>query len=351
MSPARRTVERSERRELLRKILDLPEGERLKVFSDLRDYLGAELGSPDEAEEVILNRAKALADLERATEELRAGGDLDPHEAPTVKQYAQTAKVLGLSTSAASLTRAFGLWRNAQAAVLGEDVPEGPAARRIRAKRSARKKETIGLIDGVKEWLESDPDGSARADYDAFVAEENRRLGRKAYSKSDSVCATLGITWSEALSIGRGETDLRRARAKRLGKAVAGLSDEDFIGSGIAALIIGITNQEFHEEAKKETFPVPVVDLPGVRGWVLGDVKSYSVGSTWPRRKRGSANDRLLLSGDVAERLKIHPDYLRTCISKKQWKRVPEPDGRIGQAHFWKRNRVDKWITRSNAKA
>lgn len=344
MPPRRRPVDESERKQLLRRILDLPERDRLTIFVDLRGYLAAELGEPDLAEEDILGRRRALLDLEKAAEDLRARGKLGDGEAPTANLYGQTAKELGLSTSTATLIRLFGLWRNAQAALLGNLLPEGPAARRIKARRAARKNETVDQMDGLREWLATEPADTDRADYDAFAKEANKSFGKNIYSASGSITSTLMIDWEDALEVARGNTSVVKARERRLEKEIEGLSDSDPIGSGTAALILGLTPQDFLYETATDGFPVAVVDLPNVKGWLLGDMRTFASGQDAPRRKPGELNDQIMLSRDIAKRLAISPDYLRTCLSVEKWSRVPKPNGRIGISHYWWRNQAENWI-------
>jgi predicted DNA-binding transcriptional regulator AlpA len=351
MPPRRRPVDESERKELLRRIFDLPEADRLKVFADLRDYLGAELGTPAEVEEEILARGRALDDLQKATEQLRSSGDLASDQAPTVAQYKEAAKDLGLATSAATLTRSFGLWRNAQAAVLGDVLPEGPAARRIRTKRSARKNESIDQLEGLREWLKTNPTDESRAEYEAFAEQSNKEQGRNVYSRSSSITNTLLIGWPEAVAVAKGNTNLVEARVSRLADAISELSDKDLIGPGTAALILGVTAQELQEQSSKPEFPVRVVDLPSLGAWMLGDVRTYAAGHDAPKRKRGLMNKRLLLSKEMAELLGISPDSLRTRMSRGDWKSTPKPDGQIGNAHYWLRINVNRWLKRQESKS
>jgi hypothetical protein len=124
MAPNRtRPVDESKRKDLLRSVLELPEAERLKFFVYLRGYLDSSLGKPSNADEAILARDQALTDLRRATEEMRKSDQLGEGQAPTAKQYDEFAKANGISTLSGTLTRTFGLWRNAAAAPVAQEPP------------------------------------------------------------------------------------------------------------------------------------------------------------------------------------------------------------------------------------
>jgi hypothetical protein len=345
MSPNRtRPVDESERKDLLRSVLELPEADRLKFFVHLRGYLDSSLGKPSKADEAILARDQALTDLKRVTEEMRKNDQLGKDQAPTAKQYDEFAKANGISTLSGALTRTFGLWRNATAALLGEEVPEGPAARRERVKRSTRRNQSIGRIRTIRDWLKTDPPFKDRADYDAFAEEANQRLGRQAYPAAASILVTLGIPWADLLEVAGGKATLFEARERRLAEATDGLADEDLIGTGTVALLLGLTSQGVNAAASKDDFPVRVVDLPRLVAWHLGDVKAFAAGETPPVRIQGSMNDEIFISRDIAKILGIHPDYLRTLISKGLWAKVPEPHGQIAQYHFWMRAQVETWL-------
>ena len=344
MPPRQRPVNDRERKELVKRVLALPEGERLQAYADIRDYLAAELGEPDEVEEEILSRRRALADLRTAAELLWRKGELADERAPTAEQYRQVAEEMDLSTSKAALVRSFGLWRNAQTALLGGDVPEGPAGRRIRAKRAARRNQTVDQFDGMREWLKGKPSETDRADYDAFAVEANKQYEKNIYSSASSILVTLGIGWQDALEVARGEASLNQVRERRLADAIAGLTNEDFIGPGTAALILGVVSQRFQRVAEKEGFPVPVVDLPRLRDWVLGDIRAFAAGQDFPERKRGSVNSSLLLSKELAKKLGIDIDYLRTWLSLEDWTKAPKPDGKIGNANYWWRASAEERI-------
>ncbi len=108
----------------LRFVFALTLGDQLRVHEALSGYLAAARLAP-RSNRKLEERKAALGAMRAVCEKL----GLPDGTAPTVKQFSETARELDLSMTVATVTAAWGRWRFAQAALLGERAPESPRIR------------------------------------------------------------------------------------------------------------------------------------------------------------------------------------------------------------------------------
>lgn len=288
--------------------------------------------------------------LTRVADHLRAEGGLSHAQAPTARQFDQTTQAIGLEMRSSRVVRAFGSWRNAKAALLGEHVLETPAQRRLRRHASTRARTHEDHITALRLWLATKPPALRRADYDAFAHAENQAQQHGSpLPRSSAIVSGLGIAWDEALRVAKGDTSLDAVHRSE-GEELKGRDDQDLVGTAAVRALLGVRTQQVDELLRDPDFPVPVARLGRARVWVLGDLRAYRAGKPVPDRAEGELQRKLVGTTEMAELAGIDIDYLRTLISKQRWHLIPRPAGQVGAKHYWWRGEVKKWLAEHRRK-
>jgi len=331
--------------EALRRCLELPERERLELHRQLTEYLLAPADDrrPSQLDLTLERRRKALEDLNRAARVLCKRGQLSKGAAPTAAQYRDLSRELGL-ISITAVTRAFGLWHYARQALSGTELPESQARRRIRQLTAKRRSSHLDAISSVRQWLNTDPAPTTQAAFSAFVAKQNELLapGQPTLLAHAGVASALCLPWAEVLSVARAEKTLSEARQQ----AIEALDEESRPLGLISATQVGLVLGKAHSHIPylaKHGLPKHRAQVAGQKGWSLQEIEAWRDGKPFP----GSGDQsqlNLIGSKELAERVGLTVESLRTAVHQQRWSSVPRPAGRIGKSRFWLDDDVESFV-------
>jgi DNA-binding XRE family transcriptional regulator len=189
-------------RDLTRRVLDLPEAERIAVFEELRrDLAAAAPADPVDAKNA--RRAEALEILVRVAEHLTL--DQDGRKALTMREFnAAPARVRG-ERSAEWIAQAFLGWSWAKRALLDGEIPPNLQQFQIRQGLHRRRHQFEDHLAGLRAWLATNPARTKRPDYERWREEENkareeRGQGEPRLVTSGRMIAALRTHWKDLVA-------------------------------------------------------------------------------------------------------------------------------------------------------
>jgi hypothetical protein len=266
---------RTERGDVLRRFFSLSTADQLEAFQEIREALSADPGEEDAHTREVRERAAALEAIGKVSEHL----GLPEGQAPTVQQFNETARKLGLGWGSTRVARIWGRWRVATSAYRGEQVTR-TAASRSRSRRTtgpARAHEEY--LEGIRRWLATKPASETAKDYDEWAAEQAQRGGAERLPvKSLALRKALGLGWAEMLAVARGSIDLASSRDARARKQLAELrGSRKLVAGSLVALVLGGSRERVQHLARHDPrFPTSVAQVGGARAWLLSDIEALS---------------------------------------------------------------------------
>jgi predicted DNA-binding transcriptional regulator AlpA len=334
----------SERREVLRRFFALAEADQLLVYTEIRADLGSLAGPKTELDRQLEERARALEALARVATHLRKRGQLADDRAPTSRQFQAVARQLEPQWNPSRVIRAFGSWRSAQGALLGGSVGRRPSQARARVDAGGRARIRREPLEALESWLRTNPLDHGRGNYENWAREENAK-GSDAvpFPGPLAITAGLGLSWPRAVAVAEGKLTLDAARAAQAEEVLGDLGDDDLTGSEGVALLLGIPISALPRTTGRSDFPKPVAKLGRVRAWLVGDVRAFARAETVPKRQVQEWQARVVLSRELAEILGLELASMHALIHERNWHLVPEPDGRVGNLHYWWKATVENW--------
>lgn len=198
MTRKRESGKQARLEDLTRRVLDLPECDRLTLFEELRSDMGAATSQTADEQRIAAKR-RGLRALEQVAEHLEL--DREGQRTLTGDQYNQTAIDLGIDVADHHLIEAFGSWRNAKVALIGERLPIKERSRQQVVREQRRRQRFEDQLSGVHAWLATDPEGLTRFDYEGFRIRENatRAPGLRKLVSCQTIVKRLGLPWSEVV--------------------------------------------------------------------------------------------------------------------------------------------------------
>lgn len=322
--------------------------DQLTVFQTLAKSLGSKFGEESEVELQAKKRAETLELMGRVAQRL----ELPPGTAPTANQWRSVWREVAPEWSATRVHELWGRYEFAKRAFRGEPVPEGSAQRAARRDARARGQAHEDPIEGLQMWLADDPDSLTQADYEEFVGAYNREVktGKRTglpLVGVQAIRSALRIPWLEVLAAARGELDARDAGDEHdrelLASANQGLG---LVGLQEVELLLDETRDRTKELTNETGFPQPVALLGGNRAWLASDVVAFRDELPFPPRKPGEMQRLIMTSEDVARAfgLKSTNGLPRKLALLRKQGRGREPDGSIGNTHYWERETTEPWI-------
>lgn len=342
-----------ERQEALRRFFALSNADQLRAFAEIKGHLASAPGKADELDRVIARRAEALAALEAVARDLRERGHLTSGKAPTAKQFDEVARHLGLVAEAggcwsrARVVRAYGSWRSAQAALLGERVPPSAEQRQQRRDIGLTRRRSEEPMVALKTWLNERPVSKARTDYDEFAKAQNRdqrKIAGERLPLARSIVVELAMNWTDCLRAAQSPGGLEGVRSTRRIALLDSLDDGELIGSVTIAALLDQSYFTTRALLRREGFPAPVAEIGRMRAWLVGDIKRFRLARPFPQRNPSELQKDLFGTTELAKCLSLDRDYLRAMLAQQNWARLPKPAGRVGPAHYWWRDAVEKWM-------
>lgn len=331
---------RSEIEDVLRRVYRLSRRDQMQVFTTLRDYLGDEVGREAEQDVAIRQRARTLEALAQVAQDL----GLPQATAPNTRQFREVAPRLDLDISVSQIVRAWGSWRQAQAALTGGWVQESSTQRALRRATSGRNRTHEERISGIRIWLETQPRSTTTKDYDKWRAQRSHQRDQPPVVTSHSLRASTGLSWEDLLAVARGEDGLRERQRRRAEDYLEEAGPGALVGIRFARLLLGYSHSGIHQLAVTDPdFPVPVADVDGSRAWDADDLRAYSEGRPVAARSPGERQGQILTSRELAERLGIAREQIATLLHVRRFQRCPPPSGRVGNTLYWWKEAVDRW--------
>lgn len=335
---------RSEINGLKAQVLALPDLAKFELFDALREQLSGVFDGEHPEIRLIRERREAVLYIKKAAEHLQ----LPAREAPTKSQFDQVAKELDWEWDGARVIRVWERWRMATNAYLGTRRVDTPAGeRRHGHARGPKDKTTEKHLESLRTWLASEPELEIRAAYDEFADAYNARLPTDAVPlvRASTINRGLPLSWENAIRVARRELPLEKAIKQDLAERLPVSDAQTLVGLPLIARVLNEDAQGTRELAQEDPkFPVPVAHLDGHAAWLYEDVKLYRRGLAVPKRK-ADEHQRLVMSmSETSTQLDLSDRAVRRAIRKKNWSRVPPPEGALGVGiHYWRREKVEAW--------
>ena len=328
----------------MRHFFDLCPKDQLAAFAQMRDYLGADAAAETEDDRRARERAEALEVIGRVVAYL----ELPKEQTPTVTQFDHACRELGLPWTRSRVVRAWGRWRRACAAYLGEELSESARQLAYRRRLRGRRSQYENPLAAVRRWLATDPPSTGPRDYDAWVHDEATRVSEDAVRlpRSIAIRTRLELSWADVIRVARREVDVadlapRTPRTHRDWTS----GPHDLISIQAVAGLLGCSITEAHGRVKEPGFPPVVAVFGSTRAWLRDDVQKFienpSVGTPVRRALREEyldAHELAALIGLSARTIKNQPKAT-----------FPQPTGCVGSTRYWHRADVDAWIREHEA--
>jgi len=325
---------------VLQRFFALTPPDQLTAYRTVRDYLAGRVRQT-KRDHVIAEKEAAL----RAIAAVAAHLNLAAGEAPTPAHFDAAARSLELGWDRNRVRRAWGRWRFAKAAFLGQRLPESTKQRDERRKIGGRWHTREGHLTGIQLWLATDPGATSSQAYRAWAREYNETLPPDALPvivAPGAVAAALKMGWPDVIRLARGEITQAQARPpkKRRSESFCRgphqlVSLEDVEG------IVGLSRSPTRDETNRQAFPAPVVVVPGVvRLWLREHVEAYKAGRRWSPdenvQQLDSLRDVYMTLSEVKEMTGLTRGQIGTGSHD-----LPEPAVRAGFKLLWLRSEVE----------
>lgn len=327
---------------LLRRVVDLPAADQLKVFHALTDYLGGDLWEETARAREIRRRHEALEAMRAAAQHL----NLPDGQAPTIPEYKSAAKQTAVPLSFGAVYEAFeNRWDLAASHFRGERIPETAAQRSRRKGWTGRSGEREAPLAGVRLFLKQDPRPEpTRVNYETWAKEFNEKPppGYKHVIETGShISGLLQVGWEDVIDIAEGKRELAEVQVQALSSALADAGP--LIGHHLASWLLGRSVNGRHRH--KRGYPAPVAQLGKSSClWLRTDIEAWKAGRRDFTHEPGVLQHEYLGREELAERLQITLVTLRQRVQAELWKRTPQPAGRAGKSLYWSRAEVERWF-------
>lgn len=311
--------------------------EQLLAYRACRDYLAARVGET-KRDGVIAERAGAIEALEAVAKHLK----LPPGRAPTPTEFDEAARVLGLDWNRSRVTRAWGRWRFAKSAFLGEPMSESSDQRDQRLGPRRRKRRHEGHLDGVQLWLKTKPQSFSIDSYNAWAKDYNERANGAplVVTRGNSVSIALGLTWRDAVRFAKGE--ITQAEGRPPGKRPRqqfSRGPYDFVSQRHLSQMFGKDDYALGRVLSSPGFPPPALVMQRVRLWVRQDIEAFQNGRPFPERDPKEIRALYLTRKEVAALTGLTMD----SVSYGQ-RGVPGAAVYVGPVQLWLRSEVETWL-------
>jgi hypothetical protein len=199
-------LERRDFDSLKRRVLNLPEADRLELYRAVSTSVQV-ADPPSVAEAQVERRAVAMEILRAAKAELKL--DDDGVRDLTMTRFDSLPEATRQGWKAARIARAFGgTWRYAKMALLGERLPMNLQQRQQRIQASQRARFHQDHVEGVALWLDSKPSSESPSAYDAWAANWNANRQPEQLKLAKAVSIKRSKRWDAVLAAAKGETPL-----------------------------------------------------------------------------------------------------------------------------------------------
>jgi hypothetical protein len=334
-----------EREVALRAVLALPVEDALIVYRALGDALAGQGVEESEAEKQLRLRVDALAAMRAVAAHAQI-----TERAPTLPEFEAGCKQLGLRWDRNGVRRAWGRFRSLQQAYIGGRVVQTAAQKRASRESVGgrrRERERPDYLGGVRLWLATEPESRAQADYDAWVREHNatRAEGAPRLTQYKAIHHALRATWDDIVAVAAGEKPLSDLTDRNLDDLIDVENNPLRLMSSLdVAFALGVTSAALLPKRRSGGLPEPVVEFDRLRYWHYDDIATLLTTGEVVKRKRGELQHLVLHSGQIAEITGISKQYVTQMVVNGAFERIPKPDGRAGNRHYWLAESVRVWL-------
>jgi predicted DNA-binding transcriptional regulator AlpA len=323
---------------VLRRFFRLSRAQQLSAYREMRDHLADSI-----------RETKKDGYVARKEDALRALGEVARHlglparVAPTPEQFDIAARELGLGWDRSKVRRAWQRWRYAKAVFLGEELPQSARERQAQ-RRIGRGPELEGPLEGVRLWLEAEPDGAYARSYIAWAREYNDNRPADAppvFISAGAVAKRLKISWPDVVRLARGEITAEQARPpKKVAQPQYCKGPHQLVSAQAMSRILKKTDRGLRLVMARPDFPPPVIVLPGNHIWLRDDVEAYRHGQRWTLDEKERHHNSLRGTYMTIEEVATATGFNRAAIQMSRHG-VPLPVARIGRRTLWLRSEVE----------
>jgi len=329
----------------LRRVLQLPAADQLRVLDALAEEFGGPLWKESERVREARLRVEALATIEAAAIHL----GLPSGTAPTITEFKRAAREIELPMTFNAVYEAFeSRWEIAKRFYRREHVPATAAQRRVRRSQLGTSRGSAEHpLTCLRRFLNQEPPPVSVTldDYTRWAKEMNERLPAgwdRLLEEANNIRVTLATTWEGALEVARGTKTLEEARAEALSARLAEAGP--LVGAQLAGWMLGRHRSGAY--TKLPDYPQPVVQMFGLNWlWRRSDIEAYGQGCRDFDHERSELQGQYVNSHEIAARLGITQNAVRSRIDLFKWHRVPRPAGKAGKHHYWWRSEVERWFS------
>jgi predicted DNA-binding transcriptional regulator AlpA len=311
------------------RVISLTTADQLQLFELLRERLSTEVAETN-ADRKAQARAEALKVLAEVADCLGKPGEM-----PTPDEFDVTAASIAPGWNRSRVVRAWGKWRFAKTAYLGGEVrTTGETRKLLSAVGAINTRSPEIFLAFVRKWLDTNPPGTFKRDYQAWVKKYNETLkeGDDPAPSVDRIYAKLRITWEDVVRVARGEISLAKARptqARDRKRVCQG--PHDLVSITEIQEKLGCTRPTANTKTRKPGFPVPVFSTGRVRLWMREDVEAYLKGEPFPKREEDELGDEYLRVIEVADRLGV----AEVSVASYTARHLPRPTVNLGGVRLW----------------
>jgi hypothetical protein len=327
---------------LLDRFYTLDTREQLLAYRACRDYLSARVGET-KRDRVIAERAGAIEALEAVAKHLK----LPPGRAPTPTEFDEAARALGLDWNRSRVTRAWGRWRFAKSAFLGEPMSESSEQRDQRVAPRRRRRRHEGHLEGVQLWLKTKPHSFSIDSYNAWAKDYNERANGTplVVTRGNSVSVALGLTWRDAVRLAKGE--ITHAQGRPMGKRPRpqfSRGPYDFVSWRDLIEKFAKDGYALGKVLSSPGFPQAALVIGRARLWIRQDVEAFRNGRPFPDRDPKEIRALYLTRKEVA----ALTGFVVDSVSRGR-RGLPRAAVYVGSVQLWLRSEVEPWLKEHGA--
>lgn len=310
-------------------VTSLTTADQLQLFELLRERLSSEVAETS-SDLKALKRADALKVLAEVADHLGKPGEM-----PTPDEFDATAAKIAPSWNRSKVIRAWGKWRFAKSAYLrGEVRTTGETRKLLSVVGTSKARSPESYVVFVRKWLDTNPSGTFKRDYQAWVKKYNETLkeGDDPAPSVYRVYSKLRITWEDVVRVARGEITLAEARPTQArDRKLVCEGPHDLVSITEIQEKLGCTRPTANTKTRKPGFPVPVFSTGRVRLWMREDVEAYLEGESFPKREEDELGDEYLRVIEVADRLGV----AEVSVASYTVRHLPRPTVNLGGVRLW----------------
>lgn len=322
----------------LQRFYDLAPADQLRAYEAIRDYLGEEIVETT-AERRIAERTAALEAMRRAAQHLGLPDD----KAPSPAQFDEASRQAAPGWNRSRVVRAWGRWRWAKRAFLGERMPE-PARRKAHRRAIGPRRAYEGHVAAIRRWLATSPPSETTQAYKEWAVEYNDALRPgelRMPTRAGSIQNQLRLSWEDCVHVGKGELSLDEApKRERQRRETFSRGPHNLISLETVLEILRAAGHGYVDvrTTYRRGFPRPVIVKGRKRIWLRDDIEAYAAGKPVPQRQDNELGSQYLDATEVAKIVGLSA----TTIKRSGSPRIPPPVANVAAFGLWLRSEIEE---------